>query len=626
MPLVTDSAPDVLSPAATAALLLAASSKMAELGLPRPTVAEVVQATGASRSRAYELKERLEALLAGLVQSTGRPPKPDLEPAPSELATEVLDYVYAHPGCVSGGLGHRRYGDGFRLYLLDLLERHRDVPLEAITETTRVPLGTLKDWLRGGTAAVDSSKGTTPDKPEPRGPQIETVLAEWQRWEGTFVAFCDHLQLHCRIPFGRTLIARILEAHGVRLPSRRPGRSPDELALKGAFETFFPHAQWVGDGTEVPVGVAIPVEVQGELFVFNLELDVDAYSGAFVGAHVSGVEDSDAVIRTFHDAIDATGTRPLALLLDNKPSNHTGHVLDALGDTLLIPATPYRAQNKAHCEGAFGLLKPTLEGLVLRGDSNKTLAASYLRNLVTAVGRAINHRPRADRDGRSRVDLLGDLPTPEEVDQARQALVERLRKQEEARRTEAARQDPVVRATIADAYQRLGLDDPGGHLLTATARYPLDAVVEAIAIFEGRRRAGTLPDQADARYLLGIAHNITTEREGWEIAMALWDARVAAGDALARHLQRQRDDIDDRGAQPVDLVKAYVDRATATPSRLDRFFWLTAAADVIADHHHIQADHLYRLAARRLAATHAVPHKDRVAAIRFLAAKARPLN
>ena len=68
MPLVTDSAPDVLSPAATAALLLAASSKMAELGLPRPTVAEVVQATGASRSRAYELKERLEALLAGLVQ------------------------------------------------------------------------------------------------------------------------------------------------------------------------------------------------------------------------------------------------------------------------------------------------------------------------------------------------------------------------------------------------------------------------------------------------------------------------------------------------------------------------------------------------------------------------------
>jgi hypothetical protein len=252
-------------------------------------------------------------------------------------------------------------------------------------------------------------------------------------------------------------------------------------------------------------------------------------SGAVVGAHVSCVEDSEAVIRTFKDAIDATGTPPLALLLDGKPSNHTHDVHDALGDTLLIPATPNRAQSKAHCEGAFGLLKPTLEGLVLTGDSTETLAASYLANLVTAVGRVLNHRHRADRGGRSRVDLLTDQPTLEEVDQARQALAERLRRQEEARRTLAARQDPVVRATLADAYQRLGLDDPTGSLLTATARYPLNAVLEAIAIFEARRRTGTLPERADARYLLGIARNLTAERETWEIALALWDARVAAG-------------------------------------------------------------------------------------------------
>jgi hypothetical protein len=35
---------------------------------------------------------------------------------------------------------------------------------------------------------------------------------------------------------------------------------------------------------------------------------------------------------------------------------------------------------------------------------------------------------------------------------------------------------------LADAYHHLDLDDPDGHLLTATARYPIDAVVEAIVL------------------------------------------------------------------------------------------------------------------------------------------------
>jgi hypothetical protein len=228
--------------------------------------------------------------------------------------------------------------------------------------------------------------------------------------------------------------------------------------------------------------------------------------------------------------------------------------------------------------------------------------------------------------GRSRVDLLTDRPSLEEVDQARQALAERLRRQEEARRTLAARQDPVVRATLADAYQRLGLDDPTGSLLTATARYPLNAVLEAIAIFEARRRTGTLPERADARYLLGIARNLTAERETWEIALALWDARVAAQDALARRLERQRLALASPGLEPAALLKAYTDQATKTASRLERFFWLSAASDVITDGDHREAPQRYRLAARRLAANHAVPLRDRVAAIRFLAAKVRPLN
>jgi hypothetical protein len=361
--------------------------------------------------------------------------------------------------------------------------------------------------------------------------------------------------------------------------------------------------------------------------VFNLELDVDTYSGAFVGAHVSEVEDSEAVIATFRDAIAATGRQPLALLLDNKPSNHCQDVAEALGDaTLRMRATPYRPQNKAHCEGAFGLLKPTLDGLTLQGATPSEQAASFLRALVIAVSRAINHRPRRDRGGRSRVDLLGDEPTTDEVERARAALTERMRKQEHRRKTLAARQNPVVRATIAAAYQRLGLIDPDGHILTATARYPLHAVVEGIAIFEGRRRAGTLPSTADARYILGIVRNIAQEREGWEIALALWEGRIAARDQLAGRLQAQRCRVDAVAPDPTRAAHADVDHALAARSRHERFFWLTATADVFKQHPANDHRRLFRLAARRIHAAQAVPHRERLAATRFLAAKLRPLT
>lgn len=44
-----------------------------------------------------------------------------------------------------------------------------------------------------------------------------------------------------------------------------------------------------------------------------------------------------------------------------------------------------------------------------------------------------------------------------------------------ARQTLAARQNPEVRAALADAFARFSFADPDGELLNAIARYPLDA-------------------------------------------------------------------------------------------------------------------------------------------------------
>lgn len=618
--------PESVSPSVAAAVLLAAVPLLEARQLAHPRVAEVLAATGVSRSRAYELRARLEELLPGLVQATGRPARSEQAPpsgavvAAVDVPASLLAYMYAHPGCVSGGEGHRRYSDGFRLHILELLQLHQDVLLEVLAGLFCLPLGTLKDWLRGGLEAVEQTLGVEPAPPAARGPQLETVLEEWSRWEGDFSSFCSHIQLGCRIPFGRALLAEILELEGVRLRRRRSGRSPDEQALRDSFETFFPHAQWVGDGAQ------LPVSVDGRLHVFNLELHVDAFSAASVGADISPVEDGDAVINAFRDAIKSTGKQPISLLLDNKPSNHTEEVKAELKETLLLRATPFRPQNKAHVEGNFGLLKPTLEGLELQGTTPEELAASFARNLVTVWARLVNHRPRKDRGGKSRAELLENPPSAEEIQQARQTLQARQARQEKARQTLAARQDPVVRETIAKALGRLGLDDPDGHFLTTLARYPLDTVLEAIATFEGKRRAATLPEGADARYLLGIARNLAQDREAIAIAIALWQARVEAGDLIARRLQAQYERLvpgDTDARQALDLL---VDAALATISRTERIFWLDAAVRTITREDHSSQQALFLRAARRIVSIHAAHPRVRNEAIRILAAKLKPVN
>ncbi len=615
MPLLTPPASDVFPQSTVAAILLAAIPHLGRLGLPHPSATEVIEATQTSRSQAYMLKARLATLLEQLVRPSGRPPTPKQEAPPPLFSTEVLRYVADHPGAISGGAARRRYSAGLRVFVLDLIECHPEISLETFAESTTIPLGTLKDWLRGEALHVEAPAETRPPPRASRGPEIQTLLEEWQHWDGQFIDFCDHVQQNCRLPFGRSLIATILEGCGVRIRKRRKGRSPDENALRAAFRTFFPNAQWVGDGSQVSV------EVDGEAFTFNVELNVDAYSGAFVGADISPVEDSAAVIATFHNSAESTGAKPIALLLDNKPSNHTAAVDQALDGTLRIRSTPHRAQNKAHVEGGYGLLKPTLADLVLESGSPKTLAESYLRNLVTTAARAINQRPRRDRGGKSRLDLLQDTPTNEEIKQARVALAELQRKQRKARETLAARQDPVVRARIKAAYERLELEDPQGHLLTATARYPIDAIVEGIAIFEGKRRARTLAEGVDARYLLGIVRNVAAERETWDIAEALWEERTAAADLLARHLERRRSAVHDAAVSPETAILSYIVNTIDTNSRLERFFWLAAAADAIKAEASDTRHGLFRLCARRIAATRTMRPRERSAAIRFLAAK-----
>jgi hypothetical protein len=288
----------------------------------------LVTALGAGRSRAYELRDTILDALLTLARAPGRPPV-EREPVAAsllgELRGEVLRFIMQHPGCVNEQPRRTRYAECFRLFVLELRERHADLPLGNFAKALLIPVGTLKDWLRPERCQETTDPSPAPDvqttepEPEPDARQgyIAVVLAQWSAWKGDFGPFCEHVRQHHRVPFGRALIASILFVHGRRTPRHRGGRSRDEEALRGTFETFFPGAQWVGDGK------TLEVIVDGEVLHQNLELVVDACSDAAVGIDVRDEEDSPAVIAAFEDGVRTTGDRPLSLLLDNKPCNHT---------------------------------------------------------------------------------------------------------------------------------------------------------------------------------------------------------------------------------------------------------------------------------------------------------------
>jgi hypothetical protein len=607
--------------------------------LPHPSVEQVLAATGAKRSRAYELCAALIALLPTLARPCGRPTQSVAMPPPAcdaDITTAVLRYLLRHPGCARACGERQGYGDDFRHFIVQLREQHASLTLEDFSRLCEIPLGTIKPWLKSypipapasppdvapnGEGAPEQGSGEHKAKLA----QIETVLTEWKTWHGTFIDFTDHVRTQLRVHMGRQLIAHILEAHGVRLPRKRTGRSPDELALRGAFETFFPGAQWVGDGKTVRVAVG------GESFTFNLQLDVDTHTSAWVGLSVRDTEDSDAVIESFQSGVATTGHAPLAQLLDNKPCNHTPDVDAVLEptDTLRIRATRERPQNKAHVEGAFGLFSQQVPPIVLdTHQSNRSVARALLLLLSMTFARAINHRPRTDRGGLSRFELYADKPTEEQIQQARRALEERCRKQELARATLEARQRPEIRALLDDHFERLGLLDPERHIRLAIARYPLDPIVDGIAIFTGKRRTGTIPECDHARYLLGIVRNVTAQREGECIAEALLAQRLEARDRALALLEAERAAVCQSSHPIRDVVTECVTLALGTDRKLDRLFWLGALVGAIqaraaaAGHRH----YLFSVAARDVNTTFRVPPRERQDALRFLADRLVPLN
>ncbi len=178
---------------------------------------------------------------------------------------------------------------------------------------------------------------------------------------------------------------------------------------------------------------------------------------------------------------------------------------------------------------------------------------------------------------------------------------------------------------LDSAFESLGLEDPERHFRDAIARYGLDDITDAIGIFRGKRVVGTLPDGADARYLLGIVRNLAYVHEADAITNALLDARLAVRDRALVFLNERREQIaNDTGDVPAQL-RSLVDEAMSAERSVDRFFWLGTVAELVSSYERDRRRELFRNVARRIHSHFRVGRHERAAAERVLLRRIWPL-
>ncbi len=605
-----------ITPLLKAALSILAIDVFRDLGLPAPTARAVINALSVGKSRTYELARTIEGALPELHRPVGRPAASS-DGAPPDTAllitTIVRDFLIANPGVVVSG-DRNSYGTAFRLFATGLMapggHAHGE-PVGDVAQWVGVPEDTLRDWLRQPRSQPQPPAPTT----SPLGTSVAAqVVALYKPWQGPLTAFRAALLQHHRIDMSMHLLRSLLELSGDRQPKRRAKRDPE--AIRGALERFFPGAQLMADGKH------LVVELNGVSYPLNWELVVDADTGAHLGFDVSSTEDGQALIDAVDMAVETIGEAPLAVLADNKPSNHSDQVQQAMdeNDTLLMASTAYRPENKSTVEGAFGLFSQTMPNIALSSCDSRELVEQVMFWVLFAYCAGRNQAPQTRRKGKSATQLFDEREvTEEDADAAKRRLREINERILARRDAERLRQDPVVRSMMVREFNDLGLSDPEGHFVGALTRVGLGPALEAVAIFRAKLNAKTLPDDAIAeRYLLGIAYNVAEREQDLFVYYELLRLRTEAHDLLLEPLLDELKSL--AGLSTIELIDAVLRQLSLTAALVDRRFWM---ARLVAAFKSLDAALRLRHGpwlARQVAALFSLPRTDRDSLIASLAA------
>lgn len=460
---------DIEFPLSTlAGLMLFLRERIPWEGWPR-TVADVLAIVGAGHSQAHQQRLRAFEVVPLMIAKPGRPAsQPSDESTRVAVLDTLYDYLLDNPGAVSGEGKRRLYTDDFRRLVVGLRDPGQPgegMSVAELAAVSRVPQGTLKDWLHPqqvasrtpaadcevppgndvGAEAVpavdaplapapgpgdnmESKPATAADIEQTAAPCTSSAADESVEDKSKTPASTDaaqsplsatvrgtHQELIVRLwkswkgPF-QAFCRMLRKEERLRYGDTFIGTVLQSLGLRNPHPRTPVEAPWSSNTfrTLFPGaqwqgdGTEITIRWGDKLFAFNVEAVLDVASTGMMGIDVSKSENEKALHHAYEEGkITSGGAPPLAITLDNKPCNHSPDAQAALEDTTVLRATPGRGQAKAALEGGFGLFQQDLPPLVVTGTTPEEMAACVLRLIAVAYWRGRNGRPRKRLLGRT---------------------------------------------------------------------------------------------------------------------------------------------------------------------------------------------------------------------------------
>jgi hypothetical protein len=197
---------------------------------------------------------------------------------------------------------------------------------------------------------------------------------------------------------------------------------------------------------------------------------------------------------------------------------------------------------------------------------------------LTTYAWARNGKPRKRLDGRSPRDVYrDDRPTPEQIQEGKDCILELRRRQERIRRTREARLDPAILALLAAGLPELDIADTDGRIASSLAGYSRDAIVYGLAAFAAKRDLDAVPADAEPhRYLGGIIRNCHIHLELEYTSRHLLEQRLRLADLALKPLVQKADRI--RETRPaIEVPRECVDQALQAETLIDFRFRTRAA-------------------------------------------------
>jgi hypothetical protein len=584
------------------ALLTCAEEVARELGLDvSMPVAAMARALGVNRTSVYEQKDRLVGALAGLAASG--PGRPETEnqaqqpcPCPAmALTVRVLEFRVRHLDAVVEHASRTTYSPSFRRFILGELDGWEG-RLADFAQACRLPVDTLKDWVSDD--HEDLTGAPPPGRPTPQVPldaseTTVSIVRDFEAWDGTTR---DFLRVASE-RYGLTAdqVARVLRIVGaIAVRSRLPFRH------RGTTERLSPGAMLVTDGKTLDVELT----GSGRRTHRNWQGIVDQATGCDTAVVVTEEEGAAAVRRAFEQSVAFLGdVAPAGLLHDNKPCYQDAALRDEVekAGTVLVAATPGRAENKAVLEGAFSLFEERVGTIRLDDSSPDALLDSAVREAVRAYTAGTNAVPRPEFGGSSRLAVLRSA-CPSSAQQAAEGrFIRELKARHERERQPSWRQKTKAasRRLLDLVFARLELEDrdPSGRLREYLSIYEPAAIRQAAAIVTVRLERGELQREHAYRYLTKVIQStqdeLDLERQEAELLVL---CRQQAQDWVAG----ERAEYDDlrRTLDADALACAVAERAAHGGLPVEGAFWTDALLTLLDGAHHlvdVVRRHLVRL-------------------------------